>query len=287
MAALMFERQRSGSVLCPSCGQLVGVNDERCLHCGRRNPGMWGFASLFRALGRDMGFVPLVVGACGLVYVLTLVVDPSQIRMDGLFGLLGPGTEAVFMFGASGALPVFGYDRWWTVLSAGWLHAGLLHILFNMMWVRDLGGAAVQLYGPGRTAILYTLSSVTGFLASSTAGRLPLPGPLAGGQLTLGASAAIFGLLGALVYYGRRTGSSHIGGSAKSYALILGLIGFVLPGVDNWAHLGGFAGGYVGSRVMDPMTPERGNHVLLGVACLLASAVSILVSVLHYHRIAG
>jgi len=283
----MFERQQSGSVLCPSCGQLVGVKDERCYNCGRRNPGMWGFAGIFRSLGRDMGFVPLVVGACGLVYVLTLVVDPSQIRMDGLFGLLGPGTEAVFMFGASGSLPVFRYDRWWTVLSAGWLHAGLLHILFNMMWVRDLGGAAVQLYGPGRTAILYTASSVTGFAASSFAGRFPLPGPFAGGDLTLGASAAIFGLLGALVYYGQRTGSSHIGGSAKTYAVILGVIGFVLPGVDNWAHLGGFVGGYLGSRILDPMKPERGDHVLIAVACLVASALSIVYSVIHYRGLVG
>jgi rhomboid protease GluP len=280
----MFERQQSGSVLCPSCGQLVGVRDERCLHCGRRNPGMWGFAALFRSFGRDLGFVPLVVGGCGLVYALTLVVDPSEIRMDGLFGLLGPGTEAIFMFGGSGSLPIFRFGRWWTVLSAGWLHAGLLHILFNMMWVRDLGGAAVQLYGPGRTAILYTVSSATGFATSSLAGWLALPRPFAGGVLTLGASAAIFGLLGALVYYGQRTGSSHIGQSAKTYAVILGVIGFVLPGVDNWAHLGGFAGGYLGSRVMDPMRPERGDHVLWGVACLVASAFSILYSVVHYHR---
>jgi rhomboid protease GluP len=234
-----------------------------------------------------MGFVPLVVGGCGLVYLLTLVVDLSAIRMDGLFGLLGPGNEAVFMFGASGALPVFRYGRWWTVLSAGWLHAGLLHILFNMMWVRDLGGAAVQLYGPGRTAILYTVASVTGFVASSVAGALALPSPFAGGILTLGASAAIFGLLGALVHYGQRTGSSHIGSSARSYAVILGVIGFVMPGVDNWAHLGGFVGGYLASRVMDPLKPERGDHVIWGVACLVASAASILYSVLHYRGLVG
>jgi rhomboid protease GluP len=189
------------------------------------------------------------------------------------------------MFGASGTLPVFRYHRWWTVLSAGWLHGGLLHILFNMMWVRDLGGAAVQLYGPGRTAIVYTASSAAGFVASSVAGRIGLP--FASDSLTVGASAAIFGLLGALIHYGQRTGSSHIGQSAKTYAVILGVIGFVLPGVDNWAHLGGFAGGYLGSRVMDPMRPERGDHLLWGVACLVASALSIVYSVLHYRQLVG
>jgi len=287
MTPPMFQRQRSGSILCPSCGQLVGVNDERCFHCGRRNPGMWGFASVFRSLGRDMGFVPLVIGGCTLIYVLTLIVDLGAIRSDSVLDLLGPGGEALFMFGASGSIPVFHYGRWWTVLSAGWLHGGLLHIAFNMMWVRDLGTTSVQLYGPGRTAILYTVASVVGFLASSTAGQIGLPWLLAGGQLTLGASAAVFGLLGALVHYGQRTGSSQIGSTARTYAVVLGVFGFLLPGVDNWAHLGGFAGGYVCSRVMDPLHPERGDHVLLGVGCLVASALAVLYSVVHYHRLVG
>ena len=68
---------------------------------------------------------------------------------------------------------------------------------------------------------------------------------LGGATLTVGASAAIFGLLGALVYYGRRTGSSHIGQTAIQYAIIMGIMGFVVPGVDNYAHLGGFVGGYL------------------------------------------
>src|SRR5437899_9613360 len=42
--------------VCPSCGNLVGVNDERCFTCGRWNPGLWGFAPLLKRLGRDLGF---------------------------------------------------------------------------------------------------------------------------------------------------------------------------------------------------------------------------------------
>ena len=60
------------------------------------------------------------------------------------------------MFGASGAYPVFGYGRWWTILSAGWLHGGALHILFNMMWVRQIGPAVADIYGAGRMVIIYT-----------------------------------------------------------------------------------------------------------------------------------
>ncbi len=61
MPPKMFERQKSGSVLCSSCGKLVGVNDETCFNCGRSNPSMWGFGGAIRSLGRDMGFVKLVI----------------------------------------------------------------------------------------------------------------------------------------------------------------------------------------------------------------------------------
>ena len=58
----------------------------------------------------------------------------------------------------AGAVPVFVYDRWWTVLSAGWLHAGALHILFNLMWVRQLGPAVEDMYGGARMVIIYTIA---------------------------------------------------------------------------------------------------------------------------------
>ncbi len=97
----------------------------------------------------------------------------------------------------------------------------------------------------------------------------------------MGASAPIFGLLGALVYYGRRGGSSHIGSQALTYALMLGIFGFLMPGIDNYAHAGGFGGGYAAARFLDPLTPERIDHLVIGLACLGLSILSILVSVLH------
>ena len=53
----MFKRQTTGSVVCASCGSLVGVNDDTCYSCGRRNPGLWGFGPMLRAFGNDLGFV--------------------------------------------------------------------------------------------------------------------------------------------------------------------------------------------------------------------------------------
>ena len=272
----MFGRQRSGSVLCTSCGVLVGVADATCYNCGRRNPGLWGFAPVLRNFGRDLGFVPFLIGTCVLAYGASLMRSRGDIGMGGLFNLFSPSTEALFTLGASGAIPVFRMDRWWTVFSASWLHGGVLHIFFNLLWVRQLAPATAELYGAGRTVIIYTVAGVAGFALSSFAGAyLPDLFVLRGGQFSVGASASIFGLLGALVYYGRRTGSSAVHGQAMSWALTMGLFGLVMPGIDNYAHAGGFAAGFLLSKVLDPLTPERIDHLALATLCLAVSLAAI------------
>jgi rhomboid protease GluP len=278
----MLKRQKTGSVVCVSCGSLVGVRDEKCFNCGRRNPGLWGFAPLLRNLGNDLGFVTLVVWGSGALYAISLLLSGGGLRMGGgLFGFLAPSTQIVMLLGASGGYPVFVLGRWWTVLSASWLHGSLLHIVFNMMWVRDLGPVVADVYGAGRMVIIYTIAGACGFLLSSVAAMYLPPLPLLrGAQLTLGASAAIFGLLGALVYYGRRTGSHLVRSEAIRYAVILGFFGLIMPGIDNFAHAGGFVGGYLASQLLDPLKPERIDHIVIALLCLLATVVSIAVSVI-------
>lgn len=280
----MFKRQTSGSVVCASCGNLVGVNDQRCFTCGRWNPGLWGYAPTLRRLGQDLGFVPLVIWSCAGLYLATLVASGADaLGAAGPLGILAPNPLSLFLFGASGALPVFGYGRWWTVVSAGWLHAGILHIVFNMLWVRQLGPATAELYGAGRMVIIYTVAGLCGFVLSSFAGAYLgfMPGFLRGAQFTVGASAPIFGLLGALVYYGRRTGSSMVRREALHYAVVLFVFGLIMTGVDNYAHAGGFLGGYLVSLWMDPMKPERIDHILWALACLLAAVLSVAASLAH------
>lgn len=269
---------RPSSVLCPSCGTLVGVNDPKCLSCGRIYPGMFGFAHVLRGLGDDLGFTSLVMFVCGALYLATLAANPEAVGTSGMLSFLSPSGPSLFLFGASGAVPVYGAGRWWTVLSAGWLHGGVLHIVFNMMAVRNIAPAVAHLYGPGRTVIVYTAAAVTGFLLSSTAGAF-LPRLLGGSMLTVGASASIMGLVGALWYYGRRGGSSFVSQQAKGIVVSIAVMGFLLPGIDNWAHLGGFVGGYAAARVLDPLKPERGDHVLAALVCLVLSLASVAYSI--------
>jgi membrane associated rhomboid family serine protease len=261
---------------------LVGVNDETCYNCGRRNPSLWGFAPALRALGTDLGFVPFVTGTCVVLYGLTLVFSAGNVGMGGLLSILSPSNRAVFLFGASGAIPVFSAGRWWTILSASWLHGGLLHIFMNMMAVRQLAPAIADVFGPGRMVIIYTVSGAAGFALSSFAGAfLPALPFLSGGQFTLGASASIAGLIGAVLAYSQRSGSTLARSYATQYAIMLVVIGILFPGIDNYAHMGGFGGGYVVARLLDPLKPERIDHMMIALVCLGASLLSVVVSVVH------
>src|SRR5689334_17127233 len=108
MIGRVFQRRTTGSVVCPSCGSLVGVRDDKCYTCGRANPGLWGFGPMLRQLGADLGFVPLVIGASTVMYVVSLLMSGRELQIvSGGFSFLSPSTTALFMFGASGAIPVF------------------------------------------------------------------------------------------------------------------------------------------------------------------------------------
>lgn len=283
----MLKRQTSGSVVCPSCGRLVGVRDARCFGCGRWNPGLWGFAPLLGKLGQDFGFLQLVIGGCVLLYAATLLASPQQIGTASFLSFLSPGLDALLRFGMTGAVPVFVSGRWWTVLSATWLHGGALHIFFNLLVVRQLVPGMSELFGTGRLVIVYTLSGAAGFLLTSVVAVVPfVPGFLSGAPYTVGASASLFGLFGALLLYGHRTGRRVIAPQTLQFLAIWVIFGFLSGGFgaavrfDNWAHLGGFGGGYLVAGWLDPQRPETQGHLLGALACLAATVAAIAASLL-------
>ena len=128
---------------------------------------------------------------------------------------------------------------------------GVLHILFNMYALRQLGPPTAELYGAGRMVIIYVIGGMAGFIVSTLAGAFLPPLPLIGaGTVTIGASAPIFALLGGLMSYSRRGGSSMIRSAVMGYIVSAAVMGILMPGIDNWAHAGGFAGGYLVSMLL-------------------------------------
>ena len=90
-------RQKTGSVVCASCGSLVGVNDDKCYNCGRRNPGLWGFGPVLRRFGNDFGFTTVIVYGCAVLYTLSLVLTMltgGNLLGGAIFSILGPNDFA-------------------------------------------------------------------------------------------------------------------------------------------------------------------------------------------------
>src|SRR4029077_16029438 len=114
----------------------------------------------------------VVIGVCVSLWIVMLLLSGGGVSGGGVVNMLEPRPEVLFLFGESGVVPVFQAGRWWTLLSAGWLHAGLLHIGMNMYWLYMMGPAITDLFGPARTVIIYTVGGVAGFLLSSVAGLL-------------------------------------------------------------------------------------------------------------------
>lgn len=208
-----------------------------------------GPLALFRQWARgDFGPVPvtrLLLATNVAFYLWTLLRDPA----GGLWGLLGdPGTflhglldgpsaAALVQWGANSTQRVLAAGEQWRLLTAAFLHAGLWHLALNMYALWGLGQHAELIYGSGPTAFIYFIAAVGGSLASVA---------LRSRVISVGASGAIFGLLGALFYaqraLGRRVDWRDLAGPIGA-SLLWGL----LVNVDNLGHFGGLAAGVLAS----------------------------------------
>jgi len=261
-------RKTSGAILCPSCGRLTNADAPVCLVCGRKNPGMWGFAGPLRAFFRRWNFTNAVTAGCVALYIVSLVFDPlAALRPRGFLDVFSPTLRALDALGMTGSV-AWTEGRWWTLLTAIYLHGGLLHILFNVLWIRQLGPAVEEIYGPARLVVIFTVSGVAGFVVSNSLGV----------PFTIGASGSIFGLLGAIVAFGRKRGGAFGRMVLREYgqwALVLFVFGFFMPGVNNWAHGGGFASGF-GAGLVLSLAERRAetafDWLLAGAAIVLTVA---------------
>ena len=255
------------AIICPRCRRLIGSTETSCSWCGAKRPGSWWQATAWtrNALEGDW-LVRAIITANVVFYILSLLLGAGGSHGNPL-GLFSPNQTGLLLLGATGTIPVDQFHRVWTLLSANYLHGGILHILFNMMAVRQIAPWVVREYGPSRMVIIYTLGGVFGFWVSY----------IAGVPFTIGASASICGLIGSLLYYGKSRGGAY--GSAvyrevSGWVMGLGLIGLILPGINNWAHAGGIIGGIVLGLMLkyEERKPETSIHRATALLCATATA---------------
>jgi rhomboid protease GluP len=270
------------SILCPGCRKLISTSEARCPFCGIRHPAAgWRRLLAPRWLANPALLVKSLIGINVVLFALALLIDPPLAGMSlNPLKLLSPSDQALLLLGATGTIPIDGFGRWWTLLSANYLHAGILHIFFNMAALRQLAPVAVRAYGPARSVAIYTLGGVFGFFISYAAGV----------PLTIGASAAVCGLVGAILYYGRSRGGFYgmaLYRQVGLWVVIMFAFGFLAPGINNWGHGGGIAAGALWGLMLgyEERRRESAFHRALAVACAGATAVILagaVISTLYY-----
>jgi membrane associated rhomboid family serine protease len=215
----------------------------------------FSFAAASRSLGRFMPQTSPVtyalLTACCLMYVLAFIITTKfqgfAAPQGGLMSLGGIANEVNFRLGASLPLP-YNVGQPWRLVTAVFLHGGLLHIGFNMWVLMDIGPMVEEMYGSARYLFLYVATGLAGYVVSSSMGHF-----------SVGASGALLGLVGVLL--GATTGRKNLAAQSLRSSLIrwviyIAVFGLLMRGTDNAAHFGGLATGYLLGRVMADRPPS-------------------------------
>jgi membrane associated rhomboid family serine protease len=259
----------------------------RCSRCGRpicgecANPAPVGqfcpddARSRVRVRGLPGQERPLVTMT--LLGLNTLMLLVSAALTGSAFGLLDPSAPALCRLGALNAAAIAEDGQWWRLLTVMVLHGGLLHWAFNSWALWVFGPTLEGLLGRVRFLALYVGAGFAGAAASFAFNHT---------ELGVGASGAIFGLLGALMafFFRRRRAGGAV--PLQNLLLVLLLNVFIAsqnPSIDNLAHAGGFLAG-LGAMALLEAVPERNRGLRWAALALpfLAGVVLTVVGVQTY-----
>ena len=241
----MWGRQQSMPAstvrMCPHCRALIDRDASVCPLCGertgpRRAKGGTGTP------GRVLGVIPVPTTATSALVIVNLVLygiawymtqNSAQAQLYGAPSMGGISGNVIVRLGAKCQYIWLG--QWWRLVTAMFLHLGLLHIGMNMWCLVDLGPEVESLFSATKFIVLYLVTGVVGFLVSlwwSPFGT------------SAGASGAIMGLIGILI--GASFHHGHLGKEYRSqlwrWVIYIAIFGLLFP-IDNAAHFGGLACG--------------------------------------------
>ena len=186
-----------------------------------------------------------LISACVLVYVL-VALQGAAVGVPLNLGLVQQPREVLGLGALIPALVAEGEA--WRLVTSAFLHSGFVHLALNMLSLYFLGSFAEVTFGRSRFLALYLISGIAGGLAYLYFGSFSAP--------AVGASGAIFGLLGGVFGFAIRRGTFSMRNPIISQLLLLTalnlFLGATIPGVSNTAHIGGLLGGLVFGYLMAP-----------------------------------
>lgn len=265
--------------MCPHCRAFVDSSDKTCPYCENDLPMTAGRRLLreerIRNAGAQVSFTTkllLLVNASLFVvsWVLTFRFTGEMNFLGGIDG------QVLLLLGGKYRLSILLHGEWWRLVTANFLHGGLMHIAFNSMSLFNLGTVAEEVFGTARYVSLYLVTGICGFVASM----------MWSNSLSIGASASICGLIGAMYAYGRISFNSDLQSVGKRWILFIAIFGFLFPAIDNAAHFGGLVSGFGFTYLCGTPGHDRDKEAIWRGIALAAVAITLVSFFFAYRNFA-
>lgn len=272
------------AVICPKCKRVISNYQETCPFCGLRQHSIQSVVMRrfkLDKLNLPQTIIYLSVGLFLLSYILPILLGANVGLGRGMFGLPAPSNAALSFIGWSSLNTVL-QGEYWRLIIAIFLHGGPAHIFFNMMWVRNLSSVTTSLMSSAQFALVFITSGLIGNLTAifSPIFLTILFGSPLKNVSVIGASGAIFGVMGSLIVLGRAKGGLAgllLVKQVISWAAIIIILGFLMPGISNSAHIGGLITGLLLGKLFTFPSKVIENGVnLLALTSMGASILSFL-----------
>ncbi len=224
--------------MCPHCRAFITTADRVCPYCNNQvGPRAIDPRHPSDILG---GFIPHARFTTSIILLINcgLFAATLAMSMGGSANVLtGVNVPTLYRLGAK--YRVFETGQWWRLVTAGFLHGSIFHILMNSWVLFDVGAQVEEIFGAARMIVIYFIATVSGFFLSSLwSDSVP----------SVGASAGIVGLIGAMIALGVRHRANPAAvamrGMYVRWVVYILAMGFLIPFIDNAGHIGGLIGGF-------------------------------------------
>lgn len=266
--------------MCPHCRAFIDRQAKVCEYCGNDLP-----STAAKRIRRERR-MRMVGGQSSFTTMILLLINAALFvaswiltaRFTGESGFLtGIDGQVLLLLGAKYPLSILLHGEWWRLITANFLHGGLLHLAFNSMSLFNLGPLAETIYGTYRFLVLYLATGLSGFLVST----------FWSDSLSIGASASICGLIGAMYAFGRISFNSQLKSVALRWVIAIAVFGLLVPAIDNAAHLGGLAAGFGFAYLFgDPKPGSDSESIWKGVS-IAAVAITAWAFFMAYRNFAS
>lgn len=265
--------------LCPACSSLVGATASKCHQCGASLH--FSLAAASRSLSSILPTEsPVTYCVLGINMLLFIVALLATMRISEGFNLFGGIDGSVLSRLGASRIDAILAGQWWRLVMAIFLHGSILHIAMNTWVLMDIGPQVEELYGSARFLVLYVLTGAFGYVLSALSGHF-----------SVGASGALMGLIGLMIAVTSRRGGAYMQmmrAQLIRWVVYIFVLGILVSGIDNAAHLGGLAAGFVLGRLFADREPmdaaERKRAYALGWMAGLVVVASFALMLMNYFR---